>query len=244
MGDVKELTAASIVCEAAEDTKFWNEPSCPFLYHIFPGATRLAVIVGENASGKSLLFRFAAQIARTDHKLTAFTISIRERTGAGHQEMSRMMRAFMFGDEQEQSTGATSYNVVKAGFHNAGRDDLQSAGSLLMLDEPEIGLSDSYTRALGEYIGTSTKELPDTCKGVVLVTHNRELVKGLRHGFGEWPTFINMSGHVAGVDWLAHPEHRSVKDLADLPGLGGFRRKETARLLRKPGTLADEEDVK
>lgn len=44
------------------------------------------------------------------------TVSIRERTGAGTSDMAGMRRMFMFGDESEQSTGATSLKTAMKAF--------------------------------------------------------------------------------------------------------------------------------
>lgn len=225
---VPELAKALV-----EETLFFNRSDCPFSGHFFDGDNRVLVITGENAAGKSFLFRvLSADIQAA--KMTPITLSIRERTGGGTFEMARMRQSFMYGSEAEQSTGATSARVVKAGFHNAGRE----SPGVLMLDEPEMGLSDGYARALGELIGTKAR-LPEDkdgmrecCHGVVVVTHNRALVGGLLEGLRASPAFINMSATPVTLnDWLLKGEYRSMDDLENLQTLAGERRKTTARIL-------------
>jgi hypothetical protein len=217
------------------DSRFFAEDDddTPFGGKLYAGDPRVLLVVGENASGKSLLFRVIAAFAKRDHNLTGITISIRERTGAGTREMSGMMRVFMFGDEEEQSTGATSANVVEAGFHNAGRD---GGKTLLMLDEPEIGLSDGYARALGAFIAQKTIEIGQGTHGIVIVTHNRPLVQGFLEAFGAAPTFINLGGQQTDLKgWLKVVEQRSVEDLLQLRAVAGERRKAVQALINNKG---------
>lgn len=218
-----------------EDTLFFSHPDCPFVAKPFDGDRRVLIITGENASGKSFLFRVLS--SEFHHlKILPVTLSIRERTGGGTFEMSRMRQTFIYGEESQQSTGATSARVVKAGFHNAGRE----SPGVLMLDEPEMGLSDGYARALGELIG-QTARLPkadggmrDACHGVIVVTHNRALVNGLIEGLRATPCYINMSPEPQDLSgWLGRPEHRSIADLDQLQEIAGERRKATQRILNE-----------
>lgn len=213
---------------AIEDTHLFTHENCPFQAKFYEGDARVVVVVGENASGKSLLFRIIASKLQRDENLLPITISIRERTGSGLGEMSGMRRMFMFGDETEQSTGANSANVLQGGFHNAGRE----TPGVLMLDEPEIGLSDGYARAMGELIGREAKALSETCHGVVVVTHNRGLVRGIAQGLDATPTFICTGDSPAPLnEWVGGADTRTVEDLLNLRDVAGARRKITHRIL-------------
>lgn len=215
------------------DNVFFGREDCPFKGVVHPGDDRVLVITGENAAGKSFLFQLMAA-AIHERKITAVTLSIRERTGAGTFEMSRLRRAFIYGDEEAQSTGATSARVVQSGFHNAGAE----GPGLLMLDEPEMGLSDGYARALGELIGEKARKpeaeggMRDQCHGVVVVTHNRALVHGLIEGLRASPAFVNMGDRPVDLnDWLKTPERRTIADLEALREIAGERRKTTHRII-------------
>lgn len=215
------------------DNVFFGHKDCPFKGVVHPGDDRVLVITGENAAGKSFLFQLmAAEISR--HGITSVTLSIRERTGAGTMEMSRLRRAFIYGDEEMQSTGATSARVVKSGFHNAGNEN----PGILMLDEPEMGLSDGYARALGELIGQTARKpeadggMRDQCHGVVVVTHNRALVNGLIEGLRASPTFANLGDTPVDLnDWLKFPDRRTIADLESLQTIASERRKTTHRII-------------
>lgn len=193
-----------------DNSRFFGEDAV-FQGTFFPGDERLLIIVGENASGKSLFFRALSAWAKKDHKVTGITISIRERTDS----TVPFRRMFMFGEESEKSTGANSVHVIEAGFKNA-----ESGGhgqTLLMLDEPEMGLSDGYARALGEYLGQRATTLTDSCQGVVVVTHSHSLVRGALTGLKVTPSFVHVGTTPKALDqWLEEPEHRTVDDLLKL----------------------------
>ncbi len=220
-----------IAHDVLTETVFFTEADCPFAGRLYPGENRVLVIAGENASGKSLMFRMMAVNAQREHGVLPITISIRERTGAGVGEMNSLRRTMMFGDEASQSTGAASATVVDTGFKNANRD----AAACLMLDEPEIGLSDGYAGALGEYIGQKARtQLDDHNHGVVVVTHSRPLVRGIVSALGQPPAFLYMGSPTLDLrDWLAHTEVRTVSDLVGLREAAGERRKLTQRILNR-----------
>lgn len=192
------------------------------LFHMtsVPGLPRLAVAVGPNASGKSLLVRaFAARCATAG--LLPFTVSMRIRAAADSYEMTGMRRTVMFGDDGTQSTGAGSVRVVRTAIE---RNLDRPQGSVLLLDEPELGLSQGYAAALGEYIGMSAAGLPDSCSGILVVTHSRVLVSGLLEGAGALPTFARLGGGPADVhDWLSQDERMSVEELLALPDVNAER---------------------
>lgn len=211
---------------ASESLLFADEQS-PFTASVVAGDPRLVLIVGENASGKSLFFR--ALIGRAQmYKASPITISIRERSGSGTFEMAGMRRAMMFGEENEQSTGATSVKVVSTGFKNlASREK-----SVLGLDEPEMGLSDGYAEAFGEYIGAMAYDTPTSCLGVIVVTHSRILARGLVGGFGKAPTFVRLGEGPSTLDeWLDTPEVHSVDELLALHDIGFERWRTVSKLL-------------
>ncbi|AXQ68792.1 hypothetical protein HOU00_gp333 [Caulobacter phage CcrPW] len=202
--------APALAQDVLENSRFFGEDAV-FQGTFFEGDERLLIIVGENASGKSLLFRVLAAWAKKDHKVTGITISIRERTDSSVP----FRRMFMFGEESEKSTGANSFQVIESGFKNA-----ESGGhgqTLLMLDEPEIGLSDGYARALGEYLGQRALTLTDSCQGLVVVTHSHSLVRGVLAGLKAKPAFVHVGPKPKALDqWVDEPEHRTVEDLTKL----------------------------
>jgi hypothetical protein len=195
----------------------------PFEMSMVEGDNRVVVIVGENASGKSLIFRMLSQRVNADGAL-AVTTSIRARAEGG------IASAFMYGDENEQSTGATTAKWIMAAFaNNLDRE----GGSILGLDEPELGLSEGYARALGELVAREIVGIPSVCGGVVIVTHSRAFVEGLVAAGARKPTFVTMSAEPVTIEqWAREPDVRSVEQLLELPTVGLQRWREVNDLMR------------
>ena len=212
---------------SCEESAIFTEEGTPFTATFRQGDARLCLVVGPNASGKSLLHRLMQGLL-SSHGVEAMSVSIRERTGA--DEPGGMMRkAFMFGDQTRDSTGNASVRVVRTGFGTLS--DRKSPSSLL-LDEPEIGLSDGYAGALGELIGRrALDDMPNSC-GTLVVTHSRTLVRGLLRGLGAAPTFAALGGAEPDLEaWLSTEETRSVEDLLNLGDMALERMRGISKLL-------------
>lgn len=230
--ELSEMTVPGLVLPtiarwAAAESAILTSPDSPFRARMIEGDARVLLVTGANASGKSLAFRLIAQVAGK-RDIFPITLSIRERTGGGTNGMERFRQTMIFGEEHDSSTGAISAKVVESGFANL--KDRKAA--MLGLDEPEIGLSDGYADALGEYIGRSATTMPESSCGVMVVTHSRRLAEGIVRGLGAPPTLLSMEGDVASVDeWIASRETRSVEDLLGLKGLSHERWKAVRGLL-------------
>jgi hypothetical protein len=224
-------SAAAAAEWTAKESLLFNDEESPFRAAIDRHDPGLVVVTGENASGKSLFARIAAAAVQKEGRLPV-SVSIRERTGAGSSGGGGLRRVMMFGDEQEQSTGATSVKVLETAFKNLDRD----GGSMLILDEPELGLSEAYARALGELIGLRSLQAPQACIGVMVVSHSRPLIQGLLQGSGKEPSHVACAAEQepeAGLErWLDSSEHHSVDELLDLREVGHHRWKRVVSLLK------------
>ena len=224
-------TARELAILAASSGLFANDES-PFSAHVTTrGGERLVVITGENASGKSLFFKVMSAMAKSKAGISPITISIRERTGAGLSEMSSFRKTVMFGDEDEQSTGTTSVRTMLSGFKSARSWAEDGKIPLLFLDEPEIGLSPEYAKALGKLIAKETSLLPETSAGTVVVTHNRKLVEGLVDEYGLVPSLVHMGSPSTLDEWLVSTNEKSVEELLGLQAIERERRSMVDRFL-------------
>ncbi len=204
----------------ANDSELFNPEHELFQMTTKPGNPHLAVIAGPNASGKSLFMRAFAQ--RTlNAGLLPLTFSLRDRTGSGMSDIAGFRKIMVYGDDSTQSTGAGSVSVVR----NAIEKNLnREQGCVLLLDEPELGLSDGYARALGRYIGASVESFPQECSGVLVVTHSRVLVQGLIDGSDSIPTFAYLGTEdLTLTEWVEMQESFTVEELLNLPALGHER---------------------
>jgi predicted ATPase len=198
--------------EELEDNRLTTAHGGPLHVSLAKGApeSRLAVMVGDNAGGKSLMVKFLASLLN-GQDTEPLQVSMRYRTMAG------MHRVFMFGDDAEESTGAVSLFAVEGALRTAnGREK----SCWVLLDEPDTGLSDSYCRALGAYLAEQANKLPaEHFEAMVVVTHSKTLVASLLANATHRPHFIAVGEHHAGQqaeDWLADTSERSVEELLGL----------------------------
>lgn len=225
----------SLTRRILDDSAIFAGSDCPFALRLHPGSSdsRVLIVIGDNASGKSLFFQVLAGRARQDGA-APMTVSIRERTGSGCSDVSGMRRLFMYGDESEQSTGATSLRTLQSAFSSATAWAKDGKKPLVMLDEPDIGLSESYAAAMGTYLARCSTELPENAQ-LVLVTHSRALVAAFRREHRARtqtePDFLVCGDELTPEEWLAPPPPKSVDDLLALPNVGAERRRGVRRLL-------------
>lgn len=211
--------------EQAMERAIFADEDRVFQAHLQPGPANVAMIVGPNASGKSVLFQVLAMLARQE-KIVPVTVSIRERTGAGTSDMAGMRRMFMFGDESEQSTGATSLKTAMKAFDSVQTYAEEGRRALLLLDEPEQGLSEDYAAAMGTWLGTKAKELVHpNLLGLVVVSHSRALMRTLREELPQAPSFVSMEAATTLEQWLEPPVPKTVDELLALPKVGSERRR-------------------
>lgn len=150
---------------------FGTDGACPAALEA--GHDRLLVISGENAGGKSFFAKvMQSRMREANPKCEWIPISMHSRTAPG------MHRVFMFGDEARSSTGQASFRAIRGGISTCrGRD----TSHVLVMDEPDIGLSEGFQAALGEMIDEFASDLPDSTVGLVVVSHARPLISKLMH---------------------------------------------------------------
>lgn len=212
------MNALAIAQSLMRESVTWNSSLNPFKAHVEEGMPHLVVVAGDNGSGKSYFVEWMRGWGRKHHDLQeTICISIRVRTGSGLGDMSGMRKSMIFGQEDEQSTGETSVAVALRALHNmAGREE-SGYRCLMILDEPEIGLSGAYSRAFGEPIAEKLSAIACKSTSLVVVTHSRAFVTGLMEKLGGKPSFVYMGADAPTLDqWLQGDGQRSVDDLLAL----------------------------
>lgn len=173
-------------------------------YTWIPRASRFALVLGDNASGKSVLRRLVRDVA-VERKLTVLSASMEARgyISAVHE----------YGLEGSESTGMISARRVRKLLQQSSR----AAGPhVLLLDEPDLGMSDGLAAGVGMLLAEhyADGKVP-RCVGVLVTTHNRAMVREvLRHvdpnvvWFGPNPETFDVH------EWLARVEPpRSIDDV-------------------------------
>lgn len=167
--------------------------------------SNIIIIYGENASGKSLFSSLIEQSARIE-KIGCRNACMRNRTSSGIE------RAFIFGDEGSQSTGATSLSVAGKCLLNTLKDDKQA---LAILDEPDVGLSDYYTPTLGKYIADQMIDAQDHI-GLVLVSHSKLLMKSFLATYNKPVSTIGINTDLSLNDWINKNDEATIEELLSL----------------------------
>ncbi|MFK4132424.1 hypothetical protein ACI2KR_09110 [Pseudomonas luteola] len=161
-------------------------------------ASPIVLIAGKNASGKSFIVRHLASIA-ANKDISVRGVSMKNRT-AEHG----IARLSVFGSETDSSTGVNSVKAVMKGM--VATVDEEDDESLLILDEPDIGLAEEYASALGDYIGSMATQFNAESKLLVIVSHSRALYRTLLDHLEVAPSRLNFGDQSFSFDkWLNEP---------------------------------------
>lgn len=186
--------------------------------------SRVVVVFGENASGKSLVLNNSYQHIGSyeETRVETFSVSMRMRTSES------MGQGIMYMRERNSSTGASSVHAVTGVFRNAVE---RPHPVWIMLDEAELGLSDRYAASLGAYIAAMANTLPDHIRGVMVVSHSRVMLSRLLRDLETPPHEISMGENQSLAEYLARPfeVEATVDDLEALLD----RAHETRRFVRE-----------
>lgn len=229
------VSLAQVVADICEGHKLFNNEKSPFTASLEKNDfDDVVVVAGPNASGKSLIVKILEASLKRNFNHTHITVSIRERAGTGLDGMAGFKRTMMFGDEAGHSTGAVSASTMENAFSNVSNPD-RHANQILMLDEPEMGLSEGYCVAMGQLIAENViKARESGCfKGLVLVTHNKELVKSLISYLKGKPAFASTSSKVKSIDeYLSTREVFTSEDLLQLKAKSRDGHNDVDRILK------------
>jgi len=138
--------------------------------------SRLVLVLGENAGGKSFFRRLVWAGTSSKHKGPlpvdeVIHLSMQARAGG-----MGAMGAFVYGSESWQSTGENSAHTVAGGITTAkGRDH----GVILYWDEPDIGMSESSAAGAALDLVDFLREAPEHVKAVFITTHSKAMVEKL-----------------------------------------------------------------
>lgn len=205
--DFKVSDAKSLVSECLTLDYFHPEPSGEVAIPVVstPGEGRLVVAVGGNASGKSF-FRRIVQVVCQATKIETIHLSMEGRRGAAYNPGL----SFVYGSEEWQSTGENSSETVLGAIRTSQGRDKQH---VIFWDEPDIGLSDSWSASVGAEIRNFLKEPPTPLVAAVLVTHSKAL---LREVLPLNPHFLCFGGDPSTSlsEWLEKPI--CIRPLAEL----------------------------
>jgi hypothetical protein len=149
---------------------FQNENDCLVANFTEGGKYPIVVITGENATGKSFIRRLYQLLFKEYCNIECIHLSQQGRSSSG------IIKAFVYGDETWESTGDISGRTVRTGISTCNSRDNKHT---IIWDEPDIGLSDSYSAGIGVEIRKFVENLPKLTFGVIVITHSKYLIKEL-----------------------------------------------------------------
>jgi ABC-type ATPase involved in cell division len=154
----------------------------------------VTILTGKNGCGKSLVrklvgYYLAEKLGLDKEKaITTASTSIQQRT-----ELRSDLGAFssMMHDDPTNPTGYETFNVIKQLLKVCSIDNKR----YLIVDEPEIGMGEELVAAFVDWFNDTFKIIPKHCYGVLVITHNRHIVKNLNG------TFLNFED-MTREEWL------------------------------------------
>jgi len=160
-----------------------GETAIPYIYR--PGSSRLVLVLGENAGGKSFFRRILSGMTAQAKASNGFdpprdagpfpvgefiALSMEARTS------SNFMSAMIYGAEKYRSTGENSAHTVKTGISTVqGR----AHTSIIYWDEPDIGMSAGIAAGAGIEIAKLVREAGPLVQAICVTTHSPPLVNRL-----------------------------------------------------------------
>lgn len=169
--------------------------------------SKIVFVVGSNASGKSLVGKIIEMVC-DESDIVKRSCSMRNRTSG---MLGQMM---IFGDERDNSTGENSINALNLGLNST----VKEIGSVLIMDEPDIGLADEFSAAMGQYIAQKVNEYYENIGLFVVITHSRRLIN---HAIAELKTPFSKihvgDENITFDEWLNRPfKPATVEELLNL----------------------------
>lgn len=166
---MKKLKSLVQQCLDTDYFKPNEEGVTPIPFVHVPGNSRLVVVVGDNASGKSFFRRIFEAVCVRD-EIDCITLNMQDRCSS---EISRLI---VYGNEDSKSTGENSINTVLGSVRTSfSRTDNHT----IFWDEPDIGLSADWSAGIGQKICELIMKPPKHLFGGVVVTHSKPLVEQL-----------------------------------------------------------------
>lgn len=155
----------------------------------------VTILTGKNGSGKSVLRKLVAtRLAEklgTDPNRTVASVSMESRTQPKHDFSALKSMAI---DDPEAPTGAESVKNLDYMLKYVDSDQKR----YIVIDEPEIGMGEELVAGLALRIIKRFTPLPTGCLGVMIITHNRHMVKALQVLNPEFMNIEDMSL----IEWL------------------------------------------
>jgi len=182
--------------EAVMGSRLLTHPDKPITAKYIPGESKLCVILGDNATGKSMLRRIIYGRSNKNN-IECMTFSVQGKT------KSSGIQSVIYGDEADYSTGRNAASLLLACIRNSKGWSEGGHAHNIIWDEPSLGLSDSWSASAGVSIREFIKDAPLNLGGAFLITHSQPLLIQVRELN---PHLIVLEDECNSIgDWLEKP---------------------------------------
>ena len=133
---------------------------------------KIYVLTGENGSGKSLIRKAISEWLtklNNGERVRIADISMERRTGL-HSDLGGM--GVFLRDSSDDATSLNSLRFIQQILNSV-------TDRFVVLDEPEIGMGLNMQMSIGNYLTKRLPEVLEKNKGILIITHSKELVKQL-----------------------------------------------------------------
>lgn len=160
---------------------------------------KITVLTGENATGKSLLRKLLwSSVEKQAGERIKIADSSMQRRTERHAEFSAL--GFLLNDDPQDATSYSSIHFIKGALKQSGR--------FIVLDEPEVGMSENVRLGLAAWLDRMLPEAMERNRGVLVITHSKDIVRNMRHD-----NFVNLQG-LSEQEWLSRePEPEDIDEL-------------------------------
>lgn len=204
-----------------KESSFYADKNCEYPFSLdnnFENINnKILVITGDNSSGKSLLLKVLKNYSKKTFNIKSIIVSLQERLNPLESNGNENRRIICLKNELKLSTGVSSVESVNKSFDIMSKWT-QDSDTLIILEEPEVGLAQGYEYALGQFIAEKTLAEKDNKKftGIVIVTHSKNVIKGIAEKNIN-PLFINMGKeYISMQEWLNKEDKKTVAELLNL----------------------------
>lgn len=209
----------SLITGMKKNCSLYTEKECkfPFTMDVKNQNSKVVIITGDNASGKSLLLKVLKNYAKKTFNIKSIMVSLKEQLNPLGVDQTEQRRMVCLKDDLNYSTGVSSVESVKRSF-DIMKKWTQDSDTIILLEEPEIGLAQGYEYALGQFIAENTLKEKDNeaFSGLIIITHSKNVMKGILEQ-GVEPIFINMGKDFISMEnWLNIDDKKTVGQLLEL----------------------------
>ena len=218
-----------------------GEPPIPWQWDKGDKASKLVLVLGENAGGKSFLRRIVRAIVdrggKDDSGRTrkpgpfpvreVIHLSMEARTQGG------FMRSAVYGIEEWLSTGANSAQTISKGI-----ETIQGRAWRLVSywDEPDIGMSNGCAAGAGVTLRGLVESDTPMLQAIFLTSHSEALVRSLTTGLTAKPHYVylgNSNGPATLADWFVAQQNPKPVFPEELEAIGSRRFKRIQAILNE-----------